>query len=208
MFSVPIQSIPDFSSFLRVPTPVAWLEIAIQNIPLLLLDHAHCERKAAANAINFISKYPGYPELVNMMSPLAREELLHFEKVLNIMDQRNIAFGPLPPSNYAQQLHLLATKQNTPERLCDLLLIGAIIEARSCERFNALVPKLADSQLAHFYATLVKAEARHFEDYLKLAQLYGKNIDEHLDHFLSVENQLIIGSDSVFRFHSGIPVLV
>ncbi|WP_131783039.1 tRNA-(ms[2]io[6]A)-hydroxylase [Legionella gresilensis] len=208
MLSVPLQSIPDFSSFLRVSTPLAWLEIAIENIPLLLLDHAHCERKAAANAINFMSKYPGYPELVNMMSPLAREELLHFEKVLTIMAERNIAFGPLPPSNYAQQLHFLATKQNTPERLCDLLLIGAIIEARSCERFNALVPKLtSEPQLARFYATLVKAEARHFEDYLKLAHLYGKHTEKRLDYFLSVENELILGSDTVFRFHSGIPAL-
>ncbi|WP_419418690.1 tRNA-(ms[2]io[6]A)-hydroxylase [Legionella sp. D16C41] len=205
MLSMPIQSIPDFSTFLRVSTPLAWLEIACANLPLLLLDHAHCERKAAANAINFMSKYPGYCELVNMMSPLAREELLHFEKVLDIMALRGIKFGPLPPSNYAQTLHGLAVKQNTPERLRDLLLIGAIIEARSCERFHALVPKLTDSSLARFYATLVKAEARHFEDYLKLAHLYGQDIEKRLDYLLTIENELITGADTVFRFHSGIP---
>ncbi|WP_115302832.1 tRNA-(ms[2]io[6]A)-hydroxylase [Legionella beliardensis] len=206
MISAPIQNIPNFSTFLRISTPTAWLEAATQNLPLLLLDHAHCERKAAATAINFMSKYPGYQELVNMMSPLAREELLHFEKVLAFMAQRGLKFGPLPPSNYAQQLHMLASKKNTPERLSDLLLIGAIIEARSCERFNALVPQLTDHSLARFYATLVKAEARHFEDYLKLASLYGRNIEQRLDYFLTVENQLISKPDCVFRFHSGIPI--
>ncbi|AHE67102.1 tRNA-(ms[2]io[6]A)-hydroxylase [Legionella oakridgensis] len=200
--------IPDVQvliQFLHTPTPSAWLEQAIQQLPLLLLDHAHCERKAAATAINFISKYPEKEELVAVMSPLAREELLHFEKVMMILKEQNIPYGPLQPSAYAQRLHKeVAIHCGTP-RLCDQLIVGAIIEARSCERFSALVPLLQDQSLAKFYASLVKSEARHFQDYLRLATLYGKNIETRLQQFIALENELICANDAAFRFHSGIP---
>ncbi|KTC86717.1 tRNA-(ms[2]io[6]A)-hydroxylase [Legionella brunensis] len=191
--------------FLRVPTPVAWLDAASQNLPTLLIDHAHCERKAAATAVNFISKYPERPELVEVMSPLAREELLHFEKVINLMTERQISFTPLPPSDYAQKMHKQVTKGGCIQRLCDQLIVGAIIEARSCERFNALIPVLTDMQLKKFYASLVKSEARHFQDYLNLAKLYGGKIDKRVEFFLQIENAFINSKDKVFRFHSGIP---
>lgn len=193
------------NEFLRVKTPDAWLNFASNHIPTLLVDHAHCERKAAATAINFISKYPEKIELVKTMSPLAREELLHFEKVMTIMKQRDIPFTPLHPSDYATNLHKQVTKRDGLERLCDQLIIGAIIEARSCERFNAIIPFLEDQDLAKFYNTLIKSEARHFEEYLGLAKLYGGCIDKRMDLFLSIENQFILSSDTVFRFHSGIP---
>lgn len=195
------------NNFLQTETPEAWLLYAAEHIPLLLLDHAHCERKAAATAINFISRYPEKSELVNIMSPLAREELLHFEKVIDMMQKRNIVFGPLHPSDYGSKLHQLATVKNNSQRLCDLLIIGAIIEARSCERFSALIPYLQDSDLAKFYTSLVRSEGRHFEDYLKLAKLYGGSIDKRLEQFLTVENEFIRANDTVFRFHSGIPGL-
>ncbi len=191
--------------FLRLPTPAAWLNAAIANIPTLLVDHAHCERKAAATAVNFISKYPEKQALVAVMSPLAREELLHFEKVNALMQERNIHFGPLPPSNYAQKMHRSVTRGGCIERLRDQLIVGAIIEARSCERFNALIPWLKDARLSKFYASLVKSEARHFEDYLHLAKRYGGDIANRVDFFLGIENSLIGSTDSVFRFHSGIP---
>ncbi|WP_058473761.1 tRNA-(ms[2]io[6]A)-hydroxylase [Legionella quateirensis] len=193
------------NEFLRVSTPNSWLHHASINIPVLLVDHAHCERKAAATAINFMSKYPEKAELVTIMSPLAREELLHFEKVMQIMKQKGISYGPLQPSDYATKLHKLITKRDGIERLCDQLIIGAIIEARSCERFNAIIPFLNDLELAKFYRTLIKSEARHFQDYLYLANLYGGSIDERLDRFLTVENEFILSQDTVFRFHSGIP---
>ena len=202
--SLDLQILADF---LRLPTPNAWLDVAVNNLPTLLIDHAHCERKAAATAINFISKYPERPELVELMSPLAREELLHFEKVIALLEARNLRFGPLQPSDYAQKMHHLITKGGGKERLCDQLIVGAIIEARSCERFNALVPCLDDAQLSIFYASLVKAEARHFQDYLFLAKLYGDKLEERIDHFIQVENQLISSTDRVFRFHSGIPAI-
>jgi len=193
-------------NFLRAPTPDGWLKAALDQLPLLLLDHAHCERKAATAAVNLISKYPDFPDLVQLMSPLAREELLHFEKVMAIMNERNIPFEPLTPSDYGQTLHGLISKKPGDARLRDQLLIGAIIEARSCERFFALVPLLEDKQLARFYASLVKSEARHFQDYLGLAKRYSHDIDLRLEQFLDVENELIGKNDTVFRFHSGIPI--
>lgn len=205
MLSLDSNDLQILIHFLRIPTPEAWLNAAVANIPTLLIDHAHCERKAAATAVNFISKYPEKPELVEVMSPLAREELLHFEKVNALMLSRNIHFGPLPPSDYAQKIHRLVTKGGCKERLSDQLIVGAIIEARSCERFNALVPRLNDSLLSKFYASLVKSEARHFQDYLRLAKLYGGDIDQRVDLFLRTENELINSIDTVFRFHSGIP---
>lgn len=193
------------NDFLQVKTPQLWLDHATKNIPLLLIDHAHCERKAGATAINFISKYPNRKELVEVMSPLAREELLHFEKVIQLMDKKGVEFGPLQPSGYATQLHKKITKRDGDERLCDQLIIGAIIEARSCERFCAIIPYLEDEDLAKFYGTLVRSEARHFEDYLRLAKLYGGDINERAAVFLALENEFILSKDEAFRFHSGIP---
>ena len=207
MLNPNVDDLQTLYQFLRVPTPAAWLESALQQIPLLLIDHAHCERKAAATAINFLSKYPEKEEIVSIMSPLAREELLHFEKVLAILRQRNITFEALPPSCYAQKLHQHITKKPGISRLCDQLIVGAIIEARSCERFSALVPRLDDSILAKFYASLVKAESRHFYDYLQLAKFYGENIEDRVAVFLDIENELIHSKDTVFRFHSGIQCL-
>ncbi|QEY51509.1 tRNA-(ms[2]io[6]A)-hydroxylase [Legionella longbeachae] len=197
-----LQSVNDF---LQVKTPPEWLEYAAKHVPLLLIDHAHCERKAAATAINFISKYPEKKELVEIMSPLAREELLHFEKVIQIMIRKGIQFSPLQPSGYATQMHKQVTSRDMIQRLCDQLIIGAIIEARSCERFHAIIPYLEDEDLVKFYSTLIKSEARHFEDYLRLAKLYGGDIENRLNIFLSLENSFILTTDTVFRFHSGIP---
>lgn len=202
---IDIQMLYDF---LRIKTPESWLRHAAENLPLLLVDHAHCERKAAATAINFISKYPERKELIAVMSPLAREELLHFEKVINLMSKRDICYIPLQPSDYATNLHKQITKRDGIERLCDQLIIGAIIEARSCERFNAIIPYIKEEELAKFYSTLIKSEARHFEDYLRLAKLYGGDIANRLDKFLTLENKFIMSPDRVFRFHSGIPELI
>ena len=194
-------------NFLRKPTPRAWIEAAVKNIPLLLLDHAHCERKAAMTALQFMSKYPQHEQLIKLMSPLAREELLHFEKVLDHMQARGIAFGALPSCGYAQKLHALVDKNDYNLRLCDQLLIGAIIEARSCERFHALIPYLPDEQLQRFYHSLVKAEARHFENYIALAKQCGVAYEAKLNALLDLENKLISETCEEFRFHSGIPLV-
>ncbi|HAT6339858.1 TPA: tRNA-(ms[2]io[6]A)-hydroxylase [Legionella pneumophila subsp. pneumophila] len=193
------------NDFLKTKTPDAWLNHAAANIPLLLLDHAHCERKAAGTAINFISKYPEKAELVAIMAPLAREELLHFEKVIDIMKQKGIIYSPLQPSDYASNLHKHVTNKDGIERLCDQLIIGAIIEARSCERFSSIIPYIEDQDLARFYKTLVKSECRHFEEYLHLAKFYGGSVDDRISEFLTIENAFILSDDVVFRFHSGLP---
>lgn len=199
------NAVNELIEFLPCRTPKAWLDTACTNIPLLLIDHAHCERKAAATAINFISKYPEKQELVDVMSPLAREELLHFEKVMSLMSARNLNLGPLHPCDYAATLHKQVTKSDGSDRLRDQLIVGAIIEARSCERFYSLIDVLDDALLIKFYASLVKSEARHFQDYLRLAKHYAGDITERLRFFLNLEFKLINAEEPVFRFHSGIP---
>jgi tRNA-(ms[2]io[6]A)-hydroxylase len=142
------------------------------------------------------------------MSPLAREELLHFEKVMNFIKAKDIKFIGLKPARYSQTLHQQLSAEEGKHRLRDSLIIGAIIEARSCERFNALIPYLEDGALKRFYVTLVKSEARHFQDYLALAKHYAGDITKRLDELLTLENQLIVTEEAVFRFHSGIPLYI
>lgn len=192
--------------FLQVATPKAWLDEALKNIELLLIDHALCEKKAASTALSLMYRYPDKPELLKKLAILAREELLHFEKVLEILEKKNIAYKPMAPSLYAKNMHQHINPKE-PERLVDSLVIGAIIEARSCERFIALIPHLEDD-IAKFYASLVKSEARHFEDYLTLAKQYANAnlVDERCQFFLELENTFLLSPSPVFRFHSGLPI--
>jgi tRNA-(ms[2]io[6]A)-hydroxylase len=192
-------------AFLPCATPPAWIEWALANPSLLLVDHANCEKKAASTALNLMYRYVSYPPLLQKLSRLAREELRHFEQVLAIMTQRGIDYPQLGASRYAGELRQLV-RQKEPGRLVDTLLVGAVIEARSCERFAALVPVL-DADLAAFYASLLKSEARHFRDYLALARdLAGEEeVARRLVPLLARERQLIESEDQAFRFHSGVP---
>ena len=190
--------------FLTCSTPESWVSKALQHLDLLLIDHANCEMKAASTAMSLIYRHPEKKELVAKMSPLAREELLHFEKVNKVMTERGIDYCFLSPSRYASRL-IASIDKKSPNRLVDQLIIGGIIEARSCERFHTLIPHL-DEELATFYSSLVKSEARHFEDYLQLARIYANEpIDEKVAFYLNVESELILSLDSEFRFHSGAP---
>lgn len=169
----------------------------------MLIDHALCEKKAASSAISLMHRYFDYPALVKKMSRLAREELKHYEMVLAIINKRNISYENLSPSSYVPNMRRYI-RFSPLEKLIDELIVGAIIEARSCERFAALVPHL-DEELAHFYTSLLNSESRHFLDYLALARLYSKeNIEDRIALFTQVESEYINASDSVFRFHSGI----
>ncbi len=198
------------NDFLLVATPGAWLQRALTQMPLLLIDHAHCEKKAASTALNLMYRYVDRHELLIKMAQLAREELLHFEQVLGLLQARGITYDHLPPSTYAGKLHQhVATHE--PWRLIDTLMIGALIEARSCERFAALAEILPDAELAQYYRFLLKSESRHFEDYLALAMLYappnGKfDVDERLTQWRQREAELITQPDALFRFHSGVPI--
>ena len=124
--------------FLSVDTPAAWFKAAADNLPLLLMDHANCEKKAASTALSMMYRYVEYPHLLKKMSSLAREELRHFEQVLELMTDCGIVYEQINSSRYAQGLHKLVSKAE-PRRLVDLLICGAVVEARSCERFAVLV---------------------------------------------------------------------
>lgn len=189
--------------FLPCATPLSWLEWALQEQDILLIDHAHCEKKAASTALNLMFRYVDRPELLDRLSQLAREELLHFEQVVALMRERQVVYGHLSPSRYAQGLrkHI---RTSEPGRLVDTLIVGALIEARSCERFAALAPHV-DEPLGRYYRYLLKSESRHFEDYLGLARLYAEApIDDRIDVFKAVEKTLIEEPDQLFRFHSGV----
>ena len=194
-------------AFLPCRTPQAWVDEAArsENLPTLLVDHANCEKKAAATALNLMFRYIEHGALLQKLSRLAREELRHFEQVHDIIEARGLAYPQLSASRYAQGLRELVDK-NEPGRIIDTLLIGAIIEARSCERFAALLPVL-DGELAKFYQSLLRSEARHFMDYLNYAEKISnpKEVARRLEPLLQREKELIENPDSEFRFHSGPP---
>ncbi|MDO3722611.1 tRNA-(ms[2]io[6]A)-hydroxylase [Marinobacter sp. chi1] len=197
--SAALQEIHDF---LPCRTPQQWIDNALAHQDLLLIDHAHCEKKAASTALSLMYRYVDNTDLLNKMSRLAREELRHFEQVLAIMKKRGVTYDHLTPARYAAGLRELVRTED-PGRLVDVLIVGAIIEARSCERFAALAPHL-DDKLADFYNSLLKSEARHYQDYLKLAeQANGGAVDDRVAEFLAVEHRLITEPDAEFRFHSG-----
>lgn len=190
--------------FLPCPTPQAWLDWALQNQRLMLIDHANCEKKAASNAMTLMYRHVGHTELLVKMSQLAREELLHFEQVVELMAARGINYERIGASRYAAGLRA-QMRTGHQAALVDGLLVGAIVEARSCERFAKLAP-LLDDELGKFYRSLLRSEARHFRDYLSLAaQLSDEDIDARLQTFMSIERELIESPDTEFRFHSGVP---
>ncbi len=199
-----MSQIPEVIDFLACATPVQWLEEAARQPELLLIDHAHCEKKAASTAMNLLFRYVDRPELLEKQSQLAREELLHFEQVLGMMQQRGIHYQHLTPSRYAGELRQMVSTHE-PQRLIDILIVGAFIEARSCERFEKLIPWV-DEELGKYYRFLLKSESRHFEDYLNLAKLYAEgDISERIAEFAAKEQELIESVDTEFRFHSGVP---
>lgn len=203
-----MTDISHIREFLHCETPQAWLDNAVDNQDTLLIDHANCEKKAASTAINLMYRYVEHYDLLNKMSRLAREELRHFEQVIAIMKKRDIPYPQIEAARYAGELRK-KVRTSEPYRLIDTLIVGAIIEARSCERFAALAP-LLDDELQTFYLSLLKSESRHYQDYLKLAEKVAKKIgatiDERVDDFLTIEKELILSEDDTFRFHSG-PVL-
>ena len=192
--------------FLPCETPESWLAWACANQDILLVDHANCEKKAAATAMNLLYRHVAHTELLTKMSQLAREELLHFQQVVTLMADRGIPYVQLSASRYASGLREHVRKDHHGA-LIDTLIVGAFVEARSCERFARLAP-LLDEELARFYRSLLRSEGRHFEDYLALARLYAReDISGHILRFAAVEQHLIESEDTQFRFHSGVPAL-
>ena len=199
-----LQPIRDF---LLCATPGAWVDWALQHPDILLIDHANCEKKAASTALNLMYRYVEHHQLLLKLSRLAREELRHFEQVIALMKSRGVEYEQIAAARYAGELRKQA-RSHEPARLIDTLLIGAIIEARSCERFAVLAPEL-DAELSEFYGSLLKSESRHFLDYLKLARELGspEEVEQRLPVLLQRERELIESPDEEFRFHSGVPLL-
>ena len=153
---------------LAAPSSPAWLERALANLDEVLVDHAHCEKKAASTAVSLLFKYPDRSRLLATLSALAREELEHFEQMLDLLERHRVSYGRLTPSPYATEL-LAAVRPDEPSRLADTLLCLALIEARSCERMKLLADAVPDTELAAFYRRLLASEARHHQTYVELA---------------------------------------
>ena len=206
--AVSVQLPENISAFLDTETPDEWLDVATERLPEMLLDHANCELKAASTALGFLYRYPDRTALAQRMSRLAREELRHFEQVRSIMDDMEIPFERLTASRYAGGLRD-AARRDEPHKLLDLLLIGALIEARSCERFAKIAPRLPE-KLGKFYSGLLASEARHFEHYIAFAKsecdVTDAEIEQRLEELKKIEAALIQDPDPEFRFHSGVPL--
>lgn len=192
---------------LLAATPAAWVAAAREHWQELLVDHLGCEKKAASTALALIFAYPEDEGMTMALSRLAREELRHFEQVQALMKELNVPFARGRPGRYAGGLRALA-RTSEPHRKLDLLLTGALIEARSAERFAALAPQLP-APLDRFYAQLQRSEARHFQLYLRLAVQAGQssnlNWRERLAVLAGREAELATTPDAQFRFHSGPP---
>ncbi|WP_288999221.1 tRNA-(ms[2]io[6]A)-hydroxylase [uncultured Psychrobacter sp.] len=191
--------------FLGARTTPDWAAAAIADLPLIIQDHANCEKKAAGTAMNLLFRYEFSYDLQRKLAQLIREEMLHYEQVLGIMNERGQEWRYLSAGRYAKGM-LKHKRTYEPAAMIDVLIIGAFIEARSCERFAALAEVIDDERLAKYYRYLLKSESRHFEDYLALAQsLSTEAIDERVAFFREVEAELITSPDAELRFHSGSP---
>lgn len=194
------------SDILLAPTPQRWFEAACEHWRELLVDHANCEKKAASTALSLIFAYADDLQLTDRLSRLAREELRHFEQVQKMMQELDVPFMRMKPARYADGLRA-ATRRSEPGRLIDLLLCGALIEARSCERFVGLAPRLR-APLGEFYGGLAASEARHQSVYLRLAEHRAGESDwrTRLARLAEIEADLATSPDPQLRFHSGLPV--
>lgn len=190
------------ASILRAATPSAWVDDALRHLPELLQDHANCEKKAASTALALMFAYPEDRALAAALSRLAREELRHFEQVARAMTALEVPHVRQRPGRYAQRLRGAVRTSDTGRKL-DLLLTGALIEARSAERFGLLAPRLAPP-LARLYADLAGAEARHYTLYVGFARAAApQEWAERLAVLALHEAQLATEPDAMLRFHSG-----
>jgi tRNA-(ms[2]io[6]A)-hydroxylase len=180
-----------------------WLRQVTGNLDELLIDHAHCEKKAAGVAMNLLFAYVEHVELCRAMTEIVQEELSHFHLVLDLLHKRGIRFRRLRPSAYGDRLRVLVSKLE-PQRAVDRLLTAALIEARSCERFALLRDRLDDAELSAFYGSLFESEARHHSTYVRLAKGFApeESVRQRLEEFAAAEAAIIAEGDEVARMHS------
>jgi tRNA 2-(methylsulfanyl)-N6-isopentenyladenosine37 hydroxylase len=190
-------------NILHQATTTAWIEQALANMDTILLDHSHCERKAAGTAINLMFRYPSNTKLVRQLTAIAREELEHFEQVNQILEQRGVPLAPLNAPPYAKGL-MSQVRTQEPHRLLDSLLVSGLIEARSHERLGLLGTHLPDPKLAAFYRSLMASEARHFGIYWLLADTYFDRalVQSRLAELAIVESDLLSTLYHEPRIHS------
>lgn len=186
-------------------TRADWIVEVMQDLPSLLVDHAHCEKKAASMALSFMFRYVEHYHCLQPLSELAREELRHFEQVLLLLEQRGIAFERQFPANYAGELMKHCAKEE-PQRMMDLFLCASLIEARSCERMKILSEYLReqDPKLAQFYKGLLACEARHHQIYITMLQeIYPKeDIEQRLTVLAQIEHNILQPQQQPPRMHS------
>jgi tRNA-(ms[2]io[6]A)-hydroxylase len=190
-------------NILRQPTSSAWVEQAISNLDIILLDHAQCERKAAGVALNLIFRYPSNAKMVRELTKIAREELEHFEQVNQWLEDRNIPMRPLTPPPYGAGLKA-QIRPKEPDRFLDSLLVSGLIEARSHERLGLLATHCPEPKLAKFYHGLMASEARHFGTYWVLADTYFDReiVMQRLDELAMIESELLVNLHPEPRIHS------
>ncbi len=190
---------------LKTPSKSRWLAQVDEHLDQVLIDHAHCEKKAAAVALNLMFAYPDHVELCRELSDIVIEETEHFKLVLDLLDRRGIRFRRLPPSSYGKKLNELVRKLE-PARAIDRLLVAALIEARSCERFSLLRDHIinTDAELAEFYGSLFESEARHHTTYVRFAKLFGdeETVHQRLQELAAEEAAIIAVCDELPRMHS------
>ena len=188
---------------LAAPSSPAWLARALAHLDQVLVDHAHCEKKAASTAVSLLFRYPDRISMLPVLSALAREELAHFEQVLALLARRGVAYGRLTPSPYATDL-LAAVRSQEPARLADTLLCLSLIEARSCERMRLLAENVADAELATFYRGLLASEARHHQSYVTLAAtvLPEADVRARLAELAAHEAAVIAAAPQLPRMHT------
>ena len=190
---------------LHSETSERWLAQVDEHLDDILIDHAHCEKKAAGVAMNLLFAYVDIEELVREMTEIVNEELEHFNMVLDLLPARGIQFCKQTPGSYGGNLHKHVRKFE-PDRAVDRLLVGSLIEARSCERFSLLARHIEprDAELSEFYASLFESEARDHTTYVRLAKHFAdeKTVDARLHELAEIEAQIIAEGDSLPRMHS------
>ncbi len=188
---------------LQSESTARWLTQVDENLPEILIDHAHCEKKAAACALNLIMAYVDHSELVDELVTIVNEELEHFQQVLELLRKRSIPFGRQQAGGYGRQLNDLVRKFE-PYRAIDRFLIASLIEARSCERFALLRDHVPDRELADFYGSLFESEARHHTTYVRMAKVFGSDemVKERLEELSALETEIIYRGDPLPRMHS------
>lgn len=190
---------------LQSSSSARWLQQVDSNLEEILIDHAHCEKKAAGTAMNLIFAYVDNLELCREMTEIVNEELEHFHMVIEILEKRGIEFRRLKPSTYGRKLNDLV-RGGEPNRAIDRLLVASLIEARSCERFDFLGKHMQDKDpdLAQFYQSLFESEARHHTTYVRLAKHFAPAdvVKKRLDELSALESEIITHGDPLPRMHS------